>query len=141
MIASILIIGVSLILFVYWFRYSCILLLRNCSEEADGAADSRFGFPQVQEQLKSSPELDPLWRSLDRDYRMISYLLQHAPALGLPSFEDRVLVLDYKIMEYWYRFARSAAPQQARNALSEMASVLHVLAFRIGQQAGVRNEA
>ena len=43
-------------------------------------------------------------------------------------------------MRCWYRLTRTAAPEQARLALSEMASVLDVLAGRIGRQAGFANE-
>jgi len=144
MLASILIIGFSLILFVYWFRYSCILLLRNFSEETVSTrpnAETRFSFAQVREQLKSDPELDPLHQSLDRDYRMISYLLQHAPDLGLQSLEDRLLVLDYRVMRLYYRVTRTIAPLHARRALAEMATVLGILAQKIGEQAGLRNQA
>lgn len=144
MLASVLIIGFSLILFVYWFRYSCILLLRNFAEQpvlTDAISDNRFSFAQVQERLKSDLDLDSLERSLDRDYKMISYLLQHAPDLGLQSFEDRLLVLDYNVMRCWYRFTRTAAPLHARRALVEMASVLGALAQKIGEQAGLRSEA
>jgi hypothetical protein len=144
MLASILIIGFSLVLLVYWFRYSCILLLRSFSEQqvlAKGIEDDRFSLAEVQGRLKTDSQLDPLWQSLNRDYRMISYLLQHAPGLGLQSFEDRLLVMDYKVMQHWYRFTRTVAPLQARAALVEMASVLSVLAQKIGEQAGLRNEA
>lgn len=140
MLASLLIIGFSLILFVYWFRYSCILLLRNFSAEAS-PADSRFSFAQVRERLEGAPELDPLRQSLDRDYRMISYLLQHAPDLGLQSIEDRLLVLDYRVMRCYYLATRVMAPPQARRALAEMAQVLGILAQKIGEQAGLRGEA
>jgi hypothetical protein len=144
MLASILIIGFSLILFVYWFRYSCILLLRNYSAETVSTspnAESRFSFSQVREQLKSDLELDPLHQSLDRDYRMISYLLRHAPDLGLQSLEDRLLELDYRVMRLYYRVTRTIAPQHARRALAEMATVLGILAQKIGEQAGLRNQA
>lgn len=144
MLTSLLIIGFSLILFVYWFRYSCILLLRNFSEQSvlTGALpDSRFGLAEIRERLKSGLELDPLHRSLDRDYRMISYLLRHAPDLGLQSFEDRLLVLDYRVMQCYYRFTRTLSPLHARRALAEMATVLEILAQKIGAQAGLRSEA
>lgn len=144
MLASVLIIGFSLILFVYWFRYSCMLLLRNFSEQpvlSSSRADGRFSFAQVQEDLKTDPELDSLQRSLDNDYRMISYLLEHAPDLGLQSFEDRLLVLDYRVMQFYYRVTRTIAPLHARRALSEMAMVLGVLAQKIGEQAGLRAES
>jgi hypothetical protein len=59
----------------------------------------------------------------------------------MESFEDRLLVLDYKVMRWWYRLTRIAAPQQARQALYEMASILNVLAQKMGEQAGVRTES
>ena len=141
MLASILIIGFSLILFVYWFRYSCILLLRNFAEQPKPVSDERFSFAEVQTRLKSDLELDPLRQALDRDFRMISYLLYHAPDLGLQSFEDRLLIWDYKVMQTYYRFTHTAFPVQARNALSEMASVLGLLSQKIGEQARLRGEA
>lgn len=144
MLASFLIIGFSLILFVYWFRYSCILLLRSFSQEpsvGDTLADSRFSFLQVRDRLQNSPDLDPLQQSLDRDYRMISYLLRHAPDLELQSIEDRLLVLDYRVMRCYYHATRILAPAQARRALAEMSQVLGILARKIGEQAGLRAEA
>jgi hypothetical protein len=144
MLAGILIIALSLALFIYWFRYSCILILRNGSEIAaasPAALDSRFSFGEVLERLKSEPALDPLQASLERDYRVLTYLIEHAAGLELTAIEDRLLVFDYRVMQAMYRLTRTAAPTQARKALFEMASVLGVLAHRIGEQAGVQAEA
>jgi hypothetical protein len=93
----------------------------------------------VQQGLKAGMELDPLHRSLERDYRVLTYLLEHAAGLELEQLEYRVLVLDYKVMQGWYRLTKSAAPRQARRALGEMADVLSVLVGRIDQQAGVQS--
>ena len=139
MIASVLIIAFSLVLFVYWFRYSCLLLLRNRSEESAAAA-SRFNLGSVQQGLNSGMEMDPLAQCLERDYRLVTYLLDHAANLELEQLEYRLLVLDYRMMQGWYRLTKSAAPRQARRALGEMADVLNLLVVRIGQQAGVQNE-
>ena len=144
MIASFLIIGFSLILLAYWFRYSCILLLRAHAERlasAPAVSDIKFCFAEVQANLKTAPALDPLHLALQRDREILIYLLQHAAGLGLDSFEDRLLVLDYKVMQWWYSLTRIAAPQQARRALYEMASVLNVLAQKMGEQAAVQTEA
>jgi len=144
MIASFLIIGLSLILLVYWFRYSCILVLRAHAERvlsASAVSDIRFCFADVQERLKTASALDPLHLALQRDREILIYLLQHAAGLSLDSFEDRLLVLDYKLMQWWYSLTRIAAPQQARRALYEMASILNVLAQKMGEQAGVQTEA
>jgi hypothetical protein len=142
MFASALIIGFSLILLIYWFRYSCLLLLRNRAELAATAApDPRFSFGEVQRRLSGVEDLDPLQRSLRRDYEVLIYLIEHASGLGLESIEDRLLVADYKLMQWQYRLTKSLFPSQARRALSEMASVLDILVRRMGEQAGLSSEA
>jgi hypothetical protein len=145
MVASILIISLSLALFGYWFRYCCILLLRNSQEPLAALptpVESRFGVAGVIEKLRGNQEeLDPLHRALDRDYQVFSYLAQNAAGLELGTLEDRLLILDYKLMQLWYRVTRTAAPQQARKALTEMASVLDVLVRKIGEHAGIGLEA
>ena len=144
MLAAILIIVISLALLVYWFRYSCILILRKQAQEIGQAlttTDIRFGFSQVQESLKSQDDLDPLKVALDRDYRVLTYLIEHAAGLELANLEDRLLIVDYRIMQRVYRVTRTLAPQQAREALQEMATVLGILAHRLGEQAGARSRA
>jgi hypothetical protein len=139
MFASVLIIAFSLVLFAYWFRYSCLLLLRSRADQPV-VAENRFNCGSVQRALKEGMDLDPLHQSLDRDYRVLTYLLDHAAGLEFEQLEYRLLVLDYRMMQGWYRLTRSAAPRQARKALGEMAEVLNVLIGRIGEQAGAQNE-
>src|SRR6185436_17998612 len=80
MLASILIISISFVLLIYWFRYSCILLLRGYAEQPAAAhADSRFSFGAIAERLGEEPPMDALHQALRRDYQLITYLLQHAP--------------------------------------------------------------
>ena len=109
MIAGILIIFLSSALFIYWFRYSCILILRSRVETAAASSpvmQARFNFGKVQEQLKSEQVLDPLQASLDRDYRILKYLIEHAASLELESLEDRLLMADYRLMQFTYRLTR-----------------------------------
>ncbi|HKE22885.1 MAG TPA: hypothetical protein VKB88_10880 [Bryobacteraceae bacterium] len=140
MVASILIIGFSLALLIYWFRYSCLLLLQNTAVEPE-LSDQRFGFALVQQQLQGGANIDPLYRTIERDYRLLTYLIEHAAGLNLASLEDRLLVLDYKVMQCWYRLMRVAAPEQARRALAEMASVVGVLVQHMSEQAGISVQA
>jgi hypothetical protein len=143
MLASILIIGFSSVFLVYWFRYTCILLVRHGAEEARSfspAAQASFNFGDVQTRLRSERELDPLHTALRRDYQVLTYLVQHASGLQIESFEERLLVWDYKMMQVWYAVTKTAAPEQARAALTEMASVLSILAGRIGQRAGLQSQ-
>lgn len=140
MLASVLISAVSVVLLVYWFRYTCLLLLRRESVESWGSPDNRFGVLDVRERLATEADLDPLHRSLERDYRILTYLLRHATQLGNQSVEERMLILDYKLMQMWYSLTRSAAPEQARCALSEMAAVIVCLSQKMGEQANPQPE-
>jgi len=137
MLASALIIAFSLVLFVYWFRYSCMLLLRN-GATLPAVGSQPFHYTSVQDGLRNGLELDPLHRSLEHDYRVLTYLLEHATSLELEQLECRLLVLDYRLMRSWYRLTKSAAPAHARRALAEMADVTRVLVGHLGAQAGVR---
>jgi len=142
MIVSIVIATLSAGLLVYWFRYSCILLLRNSlAETRETAVDSQFSYRQVREQLRGAVPMDGFESALERDYRLLTYLIGHTAGLNLNPIEDRLLVLDYRVMQVYYRVVRSAAPASARRALAEMADVLSVLAGRLGERAGVRSEA
>lgn len=144
MIASILIIVFSTALLIYWFRYTCILLVRNGTEEVRAfspAAQGCFGFSEVQAQLAAEGPLDPLHKALQRDYDVLTYLVRHASGIEFETFEERLLVWDYKTMQAWYSVTKTAAPEQAREALREMASVLSILAGHIGQRAGLQLQA
>ncbi len=143
MVASGLIIVISVVLLVYWFRYTCALLLSDhpLRNTLDPVQAERFSFGTVRERLEGAADLDPLHNSLRRDYELMMYLVKHASGMELASLEDRLLVWDYKLMQWRYRITRTLFPGQARRALSEMASVLDVLISRIGQHAGAYNGA
>jgi hypothetical protein len=143
MITSIFIIVISVVLFAYWLRYSCVMLLRGAQErtEVSTVADERFSAASVLERLKTEDDLASLERSLERDYHVVTYLIEHAADLELASIENKLLVLDYKLMRIWSRMTRTLAPQQSRKALSEMASVLSVLVGQMGEQKQLQMEA
>ena len=103
MITSVFIIAISVVLFVYWLRYSCVMLLRNAQERTvvSTAADERFSISSVRERLKAKGDLDSLERDLERDYHVVTYLIEHAADLELASIENKLLVIDYKLMRLW----------------------------------------
>jgi hypothetical protein len=141
MVASIFILAVSVALLIYWFRYCCLILLRNYAEQQSPVPENRFSFPQVRERLQTDSDLDTLQLSLDRDYRVVTYLLQHAAGLGDQSIEHRLLRLDYMLMRMRFVITKTAAPEQARKALSEQVAILGCLARKMGEQAGLHSEA
>lgn len=141
---SILIIVISTALFVYWFRYTCVLILRtrNPREYAQQVAKvNQLSFVDAREQLSAIQDrnaaLDPLHRSLDRDYRVVSYLLRHAGTQNGQSIEEHMLRLDYQIMRLSYfvvkRFSRASAAQ----ALLERASIIGHLANVMGERVAL----
>ncbi len=60
-------------------------------------------------------DLDRLKDSLDRDYKVLTYLLKHAanPSKGDDAMEKRMLEINYRMMRAWYsgqpRFSPAAA--------------------------------
>lgn len=143
MITSVFIIAISVILFTYWLRYSCVLLLRSAQErsQANSQTDERFGISTLLQRLRTESDLAPLEHALERDYQVVTYIIEHATDLELASIENKLLVLDYRLMRVWSRLTRSFAPQQSRKALSEMAGVLQVLTAQMGDQRDIRAEA
>ena len=143
MVTSVFIIGISAVLFAYWLRYSCVMLLRSAQERAEmvTAAADRFNVPVVPECLQTDAELDALECALDRDCKVVTYLIEHAAGLELASIENKLLVFDYRLMRLWSRLTRTVAPQQSRKALSEMAAVLHVLFAQAGEHSQLQMEA
>jgi len=131
MVTSVFIVAISAVLLVYWLRYSCVILLHAALERA-AMPDERFSATSVLERLKTEADLAPLERALERDYRVVTYIIEHTTDLELASIENKLLVVDYRLMRLWSRLTRSLAPQQSRKALSEMASVLRVLAGQMG---------
>ncbi len=137
MLASVLISFVSLVLFVYWFRYTCVFLLQN---RADGkfalavAAANRLSFLEVRQRLsfvQASSAMDELQSALERDYQILHYLLEHSSGQGYHSLERRLMTLDYKLMRLWYRLVRRSSTNQARLALEEMSGILGYFAQQL----------
>ena len=131
----------SALLFAYWFRYTCLLIL-SAKTARDYAGDvaraNQLSFLQVQAQLRTEgpADLDRLHAALDKDYALVTYLIQHAS--GGPSefgLEDRMLQLNYRLTRVWYETARRISPDVARRALDEMCTVVAHFANAVGERA------
>jgi hypothetical protein len=141
LISTIVIMAGSVLLFGYWFRYTCVLILsaRTTRDYAGAvAAANQLSFLEVQSALlePSSANLDHLKDSLDRDYKVLTYLLKHAAngADGEGAVEKRMLEIHYRLMGAWYSTSRHLSPVAARRALDEMASVVAHFANSMGAQ-------
>jgi hypothetical protein len=142
MIVTALIVGISLALFVYWFRYTVIIILSNRRESDYAhkvAAANHLSFVDVRQQLHgrtSDEKLPGLFRALQRDYRVLKYLLGHAATIETGSYtaEQRLLMVNFRMMGVWFYAVRRFRPQQAKHALLEMSGTLEYFANIMGRR-------
>ena len=142
MTASIFIIAVSLVLFYYWFRYTCVLILSTKTAKdfgADVAEANQLSFLRVQTLLKESAggSLAPLEELIERDYRLVTYLMGQAAEfrVGGDSPEQIMLRIDFRLMKCWYALIHRVSDSKARAALAEMAQIVGHFANAFGQLA------
>ena len=138
MLSISLIILFSVVLFVYWFRYSCLLILQTRTAYREDTANGPvLSYPAVRERLNGRESgigvLDQLHRDLSNDYRIICFLLRCSAEKGVDPIERRLLMVDYWMMQAWYNISRRAAPVQARKALEEISSIVSYLACSVGR--------
>jgi hypothetical protein len=142
MIASAIITAFSMTSLLAWFRYSCGLILSAKPAHdytPQVAAANELGFLEVQQDLPHANErrvLDTLRQKLERDYHLLSYLLQHSPALhtGSESFEQRMMMLDFELMKACYALACLLSRSGARRILREMTQVVCYFANTMGER-------
>jgi hypothetical protein len=136
----------SVLLFAYWFRYTCLLIISAKTTRdyaASVATANQLGFLEVQSQLSDSapgqvglPELDRLKDALDRDYKVLTYLLKHAAnTTGEGSVEKRMLEINYRVMHAWYSVSRQFSHSAASRAIEEMALVVAHFANAMGERS------
>ncbi len=146
-VLTVLIIAGSGFLFAYWFRYTCLLIVSAKTSRdyaADVATANQLGFLEVQAQLRAEgqPDLERLHASLDRDYALITYLIQHASGTqGESLLEDRMLQVNYRLMGAWYNVSRRFSAEMGRRALDEMSLVIAHFANAMGERAACGSAA
>ena len=130
----------SALLFGYWFRYTCLLIL-SAKTTRDYAADiataNQLSFLQVQAELRDQQpgDLSRLQASLDRDFAMVTYLIQNASGQGEWGMEDRMLQLNYRLMGAWCSLSQRLSPEAGRRALDEMSTIISHFANAMGERA------
>jgi hypothetical protein len=131
----------SVLLFGYWFRYTCLLILsakttRDFAREV--ATANQLGFLEVQSQLRANAaDLRRLCDALDRDYAVLAKLMRQAGVSSAEgsSIEKRMLAINYSLTRAWYRVSSHVSAAAARQALEEMSMVVAHFANVMGEQA------
>ncbi len=142
MLATTLIIVIPTVLLICSFRYICLRILRTQTPRdyaAGLAAANSLKYPDIQGRLlqdASAAELTALQKSLDADYVLLTYLLKHTAGLEVSGItvEQRMLMLDFKVMRLYCALSRRLAIPQARAALAEMSNILKHLANAMGER-------
>jgi hypothetical protein len=142
LVATTVVIASSVLLFAYWFRYTCMLILSAKTTRdyaGDVAAANQLAFLEVQNQLRTGhrSDLGRLRSSLDRDYAVITYLLEHAasPSKQVSAIENQMLAINYRLMGAWFSISRRFSTSAACRALNEMAGVVAHFANAMGERA------
>lgn len=154
MFVSIVIIALSMVLFLYWFRYTCLLILSTKTAKdytTQVASANQLEFPVILSQLKAAApqggaaaEMGGLQQSLERDYRLLTGLLRHAAQfqVGGLTMEQRMLMIDYQVMKLVFGVShRLVRPEHARKALAEMADIVAHFANAMGERSAVAAKA
>jgi hypothetical protein len=147
LIATVVITVSSVVLFAYWFRYTCLLILSAKTAHdytTDVAYSNSLGFPEVQSQLnQGAPDLDRLRTALDNDYKVVRQLLRYMPKAGegQSALETHMLAVNYRLMGAWYQVSRHFSGNTAARALGEMSMVVAHFANLMGEQAAAASAA
>lgn len=142
------VVAVSFLLLLYWFRYTCVLILRNKpvgDYSKQVATANRLTVFEVQSQLAGDippgalHNLDELQRMLDRDYRLLMYLRAHASKFRTTGYEieQSMLRLNYHTVKLAYAVTRHFSMTRASVRLSEMAAIIAHFANIMGERAAV----
>jgi hypothetical protein len=124
----------SALLFAYWFRYTCLLILsaKTAQDHARPVAVSYcLEFPKIQSQLQDPrADLEGLRSLLDRDFAVLTALLKHSSGCSSEEsiIEMRMLKIDYWMVGLRHRFSLRISIAPPRSALEEMSLVVEHLA-------------
>jgi len=139
---SLLLIGLSLVLFAYWFRYSCILILRtqtaeDFSREVCRANGLSFDLVKGQLEVDSNPDLAALYQSLERDYRIVNQLLDQVSLNSQDEnlLERKLLRANFCVTQVWFQVSHKMGLKASVSALEEMADTIGHFANSFGQQS------
>jgi hypothetical protein len=137
----------SIVLLVFWFRYTCVLILSAGPPRDYGAAVARANalrFPEIQQKLaeQDSPEpayLDTLRRALDRDYMLLTCLIRYGAQFRTAGqrMEHKMLRLNFQILRAWYAVSKRLSVDRRRRTLEQMVHILRHFAGMMGECSAV----
>jgi hypothetical protein len=131
----------SALIFAYWFRYTCLLILStNTAHDHTRtvAVANELAFLEVQSQLRhSGADLERLRYLLDRDYAVLTSLLSYTSdcSSNQSKIEMRMLKINYRLLGLGHALSRRLSTATARRTLEEMSLVVAHFANMMGERA------
>ena len=138
--ATITITAGSALLFAYWFRFTCLLILSTKTvhdHTRTVAVAYQLVLVEIQAQLcHPGADLEGLRRLLDRDYAVLTSLLRYTPDFSAEQskIEMRMLGINYRLLGLWYGFSRRFSITAAQRNLEEMSLVVAHFADLMGER-------
>jgi hypothetical protein len=142
MVSELVIVGLVVILGSYWFRYNCRAILRT---QASGdraqqvASANQLIFADVDAYLAtelSAADLDTLNDLLRRDYKVLTCLLRYTAIPGsIFTVEQRMLMADFRLMQWIYVLTRLYMHGPARHSLAERSKILSHFAATLSERS------
>jgi hypothetical protein len=136
---SLLLIFLSIALFAYWFRYSCVLILRTRTAEDFALEVGRangLSFHQVRGAMEAEgrADLDQIYQALDRDFSIITQLLDRLSTTGDQNIlEGKLLRANFRVSQAWFRVSRAMGLPSAAGAIEEMTDTISHFANSFGE--------
>jgi hypothetical protein len=135
---SLILAGISVVLFAYWFRYSCVLILRTRTAEdfsQEVCRANSMSFVQVRSAIEAegAVDLDQAFDALERDFSMISSLIERHGQADENGVEHKLLGVNYRVTKAWFKVSRAVGLKSAKSALREMADTVAFFANSFGQ--------
>jgi hypothetical protein len=145
---TVIIMAGSVLLLGYWFRYTCLLIVsaKTALDYAGAvAAANQLSFLEVQTRLqqRAVSDFDQVHAALERDYTLITYLLKNAAHLSAEesTIETRMLAVNYRLMDSWYKVSRRFSTEAACRALEDMSMVVAHFANVMGERSACMSGA
>lgn len=144
LLAVFLVLALFATLAMYWFRYTCALILSNrtAKDYAQAVAEANgLSFPEASALLRAGNRatLDELHATLQRDYEFLCCLLRHSTSYGIARnrYQQVILRADYLMLSTVFPIIRAGSADLAGEALLEMAGVVSYLAHSMGERSAI----
>lgn len=126
----------------YWFRYNCTIILRrkvSMDRARQVAEANRLSFTDLADRFDDldAEGFRAADHALGRDYDVLTCLLRYTSAIR-PSgftFDQRLLMVDFKIQQWWFGVTHRHLGTAARHTIQERVRILVHFANTMGKRS------